>query len=573
MSHIGKFKAAKTIGFFLLLTSHLAWADVLPGPALPEQISKSLTSRHAKPIQPAQPGLRTPEEKPSPLAEAAKKITFQLNEIILEGNHIYSSQLLQSLYQNKLHTKISVAELFAITQSITNFYRNNGYIISQALLPPQHIKNGVVHIKIIEGFIDKASVIGNPHGAKNRVAIYGEKIRQNPPLQISRLQKYLLLANEIPGTQVQAVLSPSKAAVGGSDIALVTNNKPVTGYVSYDNYGTLYNGPQEGTANLGFNSIIASGDTTQLTYVKTPKGGELTYIDANYSLPITNEGTRWLAGRTSADTHPLFALEPANVYGLNTNYYTNLQIPVVRTPTQNLSFQFGFIYASTISTTLGQTLYVDHIRSLALDGIYNFADRFYGSNSITGTLKKGLPIFGYSTQTDPATALTSRPGGFANYFKIVMQLSRLQHLQGPVSVYGLFRAQKAFNPVLAAEQFSFGGSQLGRGYDVAELLGDKGIGGTIELRFDLNFGKLLLNSLQLYGFYDAGEIWNYHNASNTQTKQGATSTGFGSRIFFNQYVSGNVMWTQPLTKYVAAEQLIGQGRRPRVFFSIVAAYS
>jgi hypothetical protein len=33
------------------------------------------------------------------------------------------------------------------------------------------------------------------------------------------------------------------------------------------------------------------------------------------------------------------------------------------------------------------------------------------------------------------------------------------------------------------------------------------------------------------------------------------------------------MWTQTLTKQVAAEELIGDGRRPRVFFSVVVALS
>jgi len=33
-------------------------------------------------------------------------------------------------------------------------------------------------------------------------------------------------------------------------------------------------------------------------------------------------------------------------------------------------------------------------------------------------------------------------------------------------LYGLFKGQWAFNPLLASEQFTFGGSQLGRGYDV-----------------------------------------------------------------------------------------------------------
>jgi hemolysin activation/secretion protein len=565
-------KVASLFGLLFLVIENAAWSDTLPGAAQPQQIDRSLNNARVRPMQTGRPSVSSSKPVVSPLAEEAQKITFLLKKIILSGNHVYQTELLEDLYKDKLNKKISVADLFAIVESITDFYRNNGYVLSQAILPPQSIKNGIVEINIIEGFIDQVSVTGKPYYAKKRVYGFGEQIRKNPPLQITRMEKYLLLANEIPATQVRAVLEPSKVRIGGADLVLVTDNKPLTGYLSYDDYGNLYTGPQEMTANLALNSILVSGDSTQGTVVKTPKGQELLYNDLNYNVPLYNEGVRWLFDRNSATTHPLFVLQPEKIQGISVNYSTTLQYPVIRTPTQSLNLQLGFIYADTYSTTFGQQIYTDHIRSLELDGLYNFSDRFYGSNSISGMIKKGLPLFGFSPNTNPLTATTSRPGGYSNYLKLVLQLSRTQFIKGPFSLYGLIRGQTSFTPLLSGEQFSYGGSQLGRGYDVAELLGDKGIGGTVELHLTFNPEKLVLQSVQFYLFYDAGCIWNFSDAVNTETKQGATSTGLGARITINKYLSGNLMWTQPLTKYVAAEQLIGNGRRPRTFFSIVAAY-
>jgi len=53
---------------------------------------------------------------------------------------------------------ITVAELQQIVQDITNYYRNNGYILSRAVLPPQHVANGVVYVQVIEGYIDHVKV-------------------------------------------------------------------------------------------------------------------------------------------------------------------------------------------------------------------------------------------------------------------------------------------------------------------------------------------------------------------------------------------------------------------------------
>jgi hemolysin activation/secretion protein len=568
------FKIARIVGLIFLAESALAidpppLGGFLPGSVLPEQVSKSIQSQ--QPTTPSQvlPALAPPKQAPSPLGAEAQKIKFQLNAIILEDNHVYSEGELRPLYQSKLHKVITVAELFEIVQSITNTYRNNGYILSRAILPPQHVKNGVVRIKVIEGYIGNVTVSGNPRGAVDIVQAYGNKIKACPPLKLNRMEKYLLLANELPGTEVKAVLAPSKTQIGAADLTLVTQNKRFSGYASYDDYGTRYIGPQQMTANVGVNSWIAPGDATLLTMTKTPKGGELTYIDLNHNMPITAEGTTWLLGGTRTQTHPLFVLTPVQIDGVTNNYYTTFNFPMVRSRTKSLNLRAGFNYLDSIVTTFNTSLYTDHIRSLDLGGTYNFTDSWFGSNLLNGDFRQGLPILGYTSNQNPQTAQTSRPGGRGDYTKIALTASRLQILKGPLSLYGMVQGQWAANPLLASEQFTFGGSQLGRGYDVAELIGDEGTAASLELRYDLNIGRMLQN-VQLYTFYDAGIIWNFKFIGGTPRKLSGTTTGVGARFYFTKYVSGNFMWTQTLTKQVAAEELIGDGRRPRVFFSIIA---
>ncbi|OGT62800.1 MAG: hypothetical protein A3E85_03050 [Gammaproteobacteria bacterium RIFCSPHIGHO2_12_FULL_45_12] len=571
----------------LLVVGGAAWAIVgvgqLPGSVQPGPVSNALTPERPESSE-AAPSITEPTQQAAqPLGEQAKKIKFQLNKIVLKGNHVYTDQQLSLLYQDKLHKVISIADLMDIAVSITNYYRNTGYIISRAILPPQHVKNGVVEIQIIEGYLDKVTVGGHPKGAKCIVMAYGQQIIKCRPLKIDRMEHYLFLANELPGTQVKAVLVPSKTEPGAADLTLITENRPVTGYLSYDNYGTRYIGPQQMTANLGLNSFASAGDTTQVTVVRTPKGGELNFTDINYTLPISDEGVTWLMGATRVHTHPLFVLQPSQVDGLNDNYYTNFQFPIIRERDQRLTWQAGFFYVDSIVNQLDELFYADHIRSLDLGLIYNFADRWSGVNLIVADFRQGLPILGYTSNQNPDTAQTSRPGALGDYTKVTLLMNRLQAVKGPVSLYGVFKGQWAFNPVLSSEQFTFGGSQLGRGYDVAEVIGDKGLAGSVELRYDWNVSRFLIQTLQLYTFYDAGMMWDYKQIPGTPSHQSATSFGVGTRFSLNKYISGNVMWAQPLTKPVAAEQATSSiiingltyytasGMAPRVFFSIVAS--
>lgn len=553
-------------------TSAAPLGAFLPGSAQPESVSRALQSQEPKPASAPAPAVAAPTEKKVIVNPEAEKIKFKLTKIILEGNHVYSDEQLEPLFIDQIGKTITVNDLFNIVQSISNYYRNNGYILSRGILPPQHVKHGVVKIRVIEGYIDKVAIAGNPRGAKCQVLAIGNKIKECPPLQLARMEKYLIIANEIPATQVKAVLSPSKTKTGAADLNLVTDNKLYNGYVSFDNYGTRYIGPQQYTANLAFNSFIASGDMTSFTVTKTPKGGELTYNDINYNMPIDDNGTRLMFGGTRAHTHPLFVLRPAQVDGLNTNYYSTVNFPVIRRRDEYLTTRVSFNYLDSNVTALDQQLYTDHLRNLDLGATYNFSDRWYGANLISGDFRQGLPILGYSSNYNPQTALVSRPGGRGDYTKIVMQLSRLQAIKGPVSLYGIAQGQWAFNPVLASEQFTFGGSQLGRGYDIAEILGDKGLAGSLELRYDQAVGRFMINSLQFYTFYDIGAVWNYKFVGGTPRKQSGASTGLGTRFFMTKYVSGNMMWTQTLTRPVAAMQLLDEGRRPRTWISIIAAF-
>ncbi len=63
-----------------------------------------------------------------------------------------------------------------------------------------------------------------------------------------------------------------------------------------------------------------------------------------------------------------------------------------------------------------------------------------------------------------------------------------------------------------SERFKIGGDRLGRGFEVAEIAGDRGLGGKIELRRDLLNTEGMFGRLSTYGFYDIGAAWKQDHA-------------------------------------------------------------
>ena len=554
-----------------LLFSSSIYAQTLPGPAQAQQIRRYMDNPVVTPEGPSTTSnVEVFKDQAPSLSSTAQKAKFKLNKIILTGNKVFSTETLSKIYQHDLHKEITVGRLLQIVQEITDYYRAHGYISSKAMLPVQAAEKGTVHIIIVEGTVDRVSVTGSPKKSKSLVERYGHKIATCQPLELKCLEKYLLLANEIPATIVHGILKASENTPGASDLILDTQHQNVTGYITYDNYRTRYIGPQQITGHLEWNSFLMSGDNGQVTFAKTPKGQELTFFNANYNAAMNAEGDRWLIGGTRTNTHPLFVLQPFDVNGTDRNYYTVLSFPHIRTLTENLTYLVSFNYENATATSFSDKLYTDQLRSLGVGVLYNMTDRTQAVNSFYVDLRQGLPIFGYTTNT-AATALTSRPGGHAVYTKLDLQASRLQPLFYNLSLYGLLKGQYGFQALLTEEQFAFGGPELGRGYDIAEMLGDRALTGTLEARYDWNINRGFLSAMQFYAFYDFGKMWNFFLPNGIPPNQSATSTGLGVRFFFTKYISGNIMWTQPLTKQVAAEELIGNGRKPRTFFSLVAS--
>lgn len=548
----------------------LALPVSLPGSIEPGRISKTLEASPAVP-QALPPAPAPSPEKLAPLQGPAASIQFPLKKIILTGNTVFSDQQLQALYQDKLNKTITIAELQNIVQTITHFYRNQGYLLSRAILPPQHIVHGIVQIHIIEGYFDNVSIQGKPKGAAHLLSAYADHIQRSRPMQLKTVERYLYLANEIPGLQAESIITPSQTQnTGQSDLAIKAHQSLMNGYFAYDNYESRYLGPLEMTGNINANSIFISGDSTHITYLNSTHWNELNYFEGAYEFPIGTEGMRLLLGGSHTNTLSGFTLSPLHIQGNTQRYYTTLSYPLVRSRTQDITLDAGFNYLNSDVTLLGQPFYTDHLRTFKVGGHYDFYDALQGANLISLHVEKGLPLLGATTNTN--TTNTSRFEATGNFVKLTAQLSRQQTLYKRFSAFAVVDSQYSFEPLLASEQFGYGGAQLGRGYDPSELLGDRGLAGSIELRMNTYPEWKFLKTTQFFIFYDAGVVWNIKHIAGTLYKDSATSTGIGLRMAFTKNISGTGLIAQPLTRQESTLAMIGKGRAPRALFNVVVSF-
>jgi len=505
----------------------------------------------------------------------AGKIVFTLKSVSITGAQIYGPNELASFYDEYIGTDITLAQLYTIADEITEKLREDGYVISKAYIPPQHISSGTAEIRIIGGFIDKVDFKGEMKESDMRfLDAYGKKILASNPLQLKVLERYALLANDLPGIQSRIVLSPSDDEAGAANLTFFIEKKPYSGYATYNNRGTLYTGPQQVAAGGSLDDLIAGGKIGVHTSAAT-EFNELKYGQFYWNQYIGTDGLQFKFEVSETISNPQFDLSELEILGVTQVYAAGLTYPLIRNHTENWFTEFEIQGMNTRSITQfdDSLLYRDTIRSLAWGTTYNFSDKWLGSNSTQFKVTKGIPLLGYThTNASETDEPSTRNKGSAVFTKFNMSVSRLQSL--PKRFSGLFalKGQYSFDRLLSSQEFSFGGSQFGLGYDPSEILGDQGVAAKLEIRWDAR--TAVFSQLQYFASYDMGAVWHDSPLNVDEPgKESGSSVAFGARVGWTQYFNASITVARPLTLKIPENIAKDGSRRPwRGFFNLSARY-
>jgi hemolysin activation/secretion protein len=518
-----------------------------------------------------------PQQQPVPGAE---RINFTLRGLTVEGSTVYPAGEFAPLYANLIGQQVTLAQIFQIANQITLRYRQDGYILSRAVVPQQRIgADGMATIRVVEGFIANVNV----QGARNlQVLGYGQRLQRFRPLRADQLERYLLLANDLPGVVARGVLSPSTTTEGASDLTIIVEERTFDGFIGMDNRGTRFVGPEQLFTGLGINNITGMGERTFIRFTTTPWAwSELLSFQVDETVPIGTEGTRLTITGARLGSQPGLQLRTLNVDSDATTVAVQLYHPIIRSRAQNLNVRASFWYRDLTSEFLHDPTVPpstdDRLRILRIGATYDLADRWQGVNSFSVDFHEGLQIFNATSNNNP---LQTRPGGQTNFSKLTLEASRLQSLgfllpglQVQVSAIAQFTLNST---LLASEQFGLGSTPFGRAYDYSEITGDSGFGGAIELQYGRAVThealRRYIQEYQAYVFYDGGMVWD-HTSTGT-TLPNLQSTGLGIRVNAVRGLSFDLQGAKALSRCVANPHTpVTSDCRPfRFFFSTVLRF-
>ena len=489
---------------------------------------------------------------------------FVLRGINLSGAHAIPDDRIAAIYQPYLGKKVSQADLATIAGAISDLYRGQGFHLSRAIVPPQDITDGRVRIQVIEGAIIEAELKGDGAEQFGVRTMLGPVLAEHPS-RLATLERQLYLINGRPGVRItDTALEEVGGATGRFRLTVYLKTWHVFTSFGLDNLGSSSVGPWQTYATGAFNSYLTPGDTLAVnlsTIANDPR--ELGFVRLSYDAPVGVDGVR-LGGSVLYS-----AVRPGDARRLDSDITTTeafeLRASVV--PLQSQTSTLTLTAATTFSNVSEHDLYGpwynDHIRTASLTADYRLQDRFGGTNYATMTFRQGLDVFGASHFNDD---LLSRDGASSNFSVLNVWFTRYQTLTDTLSLKLSAASQTASRPLFTSQQFYLGGAAFGRGYGAAEISGDNGLAGSLEVRFDQKLNYRYWSGYQLYAFSDAGAVWN--DGYRLSDGLALTSAGAGVRFFLPEDLTADFGVAVPLS-YRAPDN---ERRSPRFLFTLSSAF-
>lgn len=481
-----------------LIACGVAFAQTPPNAgSLNQQIE-----REQAPVAPAKaiPEIRI-EQGAAPAAAASDHQKILVRRLQVTGAQVYAEAALLEVTGFSASRELTLSELRGMASKIARYYHLRGYLLAQAYLPAQDIKNGVVTIAVLEGHYGKVTVRNSTNLSDDLAKGLLSDLNSGDAVSIAPLETSLLLLSDLPGVNVRSTLVPG-ASVGASDLIVdVMPGQRVTGSVDIDNGGNRYTGANRVGATVNINDLTGHGDVATLRALTSGSG--LDYARASYQVQIDRAragvayaSMRYRLGEEFESLQANGTAQIASVYG---------SVPLIRSRNNNLYAVINFdakTFQDKVDSTATRANKKARVAMASLTGDHR--DGFGGGGLSTYALTWTT---GQIDLNSPAArvidAATVQSNG--HYDKLGFNAMRLQRVTDALSLHVAVNGQLASKNLDTSEKIGLGGANGVRAYPEGEAYADQGYLLNLEVRALLpRWSERQSGQMQLIGFVDTG---------------------------------------------------------------------
>ena len=461
---------------------------------------------------------------------------YDVGAIVVEGLVALSPQDFADIVQDYSARTLGAGEMSALSDRIAARARERGFIFANAVISPQSLSSGVLRVSLDEGVIDEIRIEGDADPA---ILSQLEPLRDGRPVTLARLERHVLLADDISGVRLR---SPRYEREGESGVLIVEARRDrFAGRAELANDGSQPIGPLRARIDFDANGLISPFDEIDFTYSTVPtEPGELQYLAGRYSVVVSPQGTEVSFGASYSATRPGAYLTDRDIFGKSARVSTRLRHPLRRSRGFSIWVDGELEFRDLRQDRFGALARHDRIPVARL-GLYSRARMLEGAIRGGLTLSQGLDILDATQQGDP---LASREDASPDFTVLSGWFAWERALASSLELELAGRGQLSSTPLLITEDIGLGGNSFLRGYDFSERSGDNGIMGSAEMRYDWRNPLGMLRRAELYAFADGGVVGNLEDGRGSGS---LASSGGGIRTDITRNLDFDLELAFPLT--------------------------
>lgn len=482
-----------------------------------------------------------PSALPCPLESST--LTFKLQGVDIVGSSVNPEDA-KAAYEDLVGTTIPVSKICQIRDRLSSILFKRGRL-ARVEVPEQTISGGRLRLEVTEARIVAVRVRGDVGPGQDRVEAYLEKLRGMTPFDLDTAQRYLLLANELPGMRIAAALRPSAEGRGAIDLEVQVSRDAVDYLAAVQNTGSESLGPWSVLARTDLNSFTKFGERTTLIGYHTLTDNEQWIAQVVEEAEFGADGLTGRASLAYGQSRPGAVLKPLKLEGESFVASASVRYPIIKLRRYSLSVSGGLDMVNQTTTFPGGDVLADEkLRILWTKANGEFVRNLGEGLAISGTadieVRKGLSGLGASKAGDPTL---SRIQGHPDAW--LVRYDSDTHLTYRWLDVGLrTEGQYANTPLLSYEEQAVGGLTIGRGYEPAVLSGDKALAAELKLQIKpIPIAKRF--SVSPYIYYDQAYVDNLDTGSESRTLR-SYGGGVETRLPFG--IRASLAYADPLDK-------------------------
>jgi hemolysin activation/secretion protein len=225
---------------------------------------------HITPVTPPNLGAGLPNFGATGPEGALPSAEIPVQSVSIIGATAFPPEALNAATRGLAQHQVPLSQIEAARRALVELYRGHGFVLTTVSLDID--AQGNVRFIVTEGRIVSVKLSQDIGPAGTMVLKFLDHLTQERPVSEASLERWLLLAQQIPGVSVHAVLQAEAGDPGALTLVAEVSKQEVSALLTADNRSFQDTGPAEGLLVLDANAQTSLGDQTEVSIFHTSGG-------------------------------------------------------------------------------------------------------------------------------------------------------------------------------------------------------------------------------------------------------------------------------------------------------------